>query len=519
MMDIIQYWDGPVPDDVKELTQSWKDKNPNHNHIFFDKKKASDFMKKNFTSDIYEAFLDVDIPAMSCDIFRVAYILKKGGIYVDCGTVCNKPIKDWELDIDKLTLLRKNNGWVWNGFISSPPENLVIKEIWKKIEKSLLIREDGNIWSLTGPKLFMDVCEYFSNIPFSFVDNKSERYESKYVELIYQSNSSSTFSIINNLSHKKIDHWSVLQNIMPLYKSSYFDSSVITCSAEKIDKKIVIHIGQHETGSTSIQQSLYSSRDYYKYCYPSVGLKGSGHHHLFDIFSSKSKEKALIAIENFVEEVRNEKTDTVIISSEYFSSNNEIEFKKESMNRVWANLSLLSSYFKDVVVVYYVRDQVSSVNSRINQAIKSRICLPAINLKKILKNPTLNYYIFDKTLRKFFPSAKVVPRLFGSKNLESGLVEDFSMIFGGLNLKEIGSNKSIENLECLAECMKINSMRISVDEKMKKKSLVIDGFDKKGGVVGKNKVSLLSDDELFYIKNFYNESNKEFLKLYSWAYI
>ena len=98
MKKIIQYWNADMPTDVKVLTETWQEMNPTFEYILFDHELAQKFMQEHFSKDIFNSFKQLTIPAMICDVFRVAVILKLGGIYVDCGTKCYKPVTELNLD-------------------------------------------------------------------------------------------------------------------------------------------------------------------------------------------------------------------------------------------------------------------------------------------------------------------------------------------------------------------------------------------------------------------------------------
>ena len=69
---------------------------------------------------MHDAFLDIRLPAMQADVFRIAFVLACGGLWVDAATTCLSPVKAW-LDLQTpLLLLRKPKQiapQAWNGLI------------------------------------------------------------------------------------------------------------------------------------------------------------------------------------------------------------------------------------------------------------------------------------------------------------------------------------------------------------------------------------------------------------------
>ncbi|GGC89151.1 hypothetical protein GCM10007216_19910 [Thalassobacillus devorans] len=79
---LIQYWDDAIiPEDVKKVMDTWtKSGLPK---IVFDKKSAGKFISDNFSDKFSEAYERCIHPAMRSDYFRLCYLYKNGGFYVD----------------------------------------------------------------------------------------------------------------------------------------------------------------------------------------------------------------------------------------------------------------------------------------------------------------------------------------------------------------------------------------------------------------------------------------------------
>lgn len=87
---LIQYWHDldALPEDVAQCLQSWKQLE-SHGFVvqLFDDKLARVFINENFDPQHVTAFDRCYHPAMRCDYFRLCYILKCGGFYVDADEV------------------------------------------------------------------------------------------------------------------------------------------------------------------------------------------------------------------------------------------------------------------------------------------------------------------------------------------------------------------------------------------------------------------------------------------------
>ena len=83
---LVQFWDDPanIPADVQGCMQSWEKLEAfGFVRVLFGDESARDFIRENFTAQHVSAFDACLHPAMRADYFRLCYILKLGGVYVD----------------------------------------------------------------------------------------------------------------------------------------------------------------------------------------------------------------------------------------------------------------------------------------------------------------------------------------------------------------------------------------------------------------------------------------------------
>lgn len=499
--EIIQYWENTPPLEIQKFINSWKEANPTFNHILFNKETASKFIKENFNENIYKAFLDIKFPAMASDVFRIAYILKRGGLYIDCASVAHNSITE-VIDCDTpLVLFKKNHGdRIPNGFFyANKPYNKIIYKIWSHIEKNLLTRKDGNIWSLTGPgvikKVFDDDPKFIQETTFI------KQNEIKYV-----------FDLVQKLEHKKkIFHWSTRQEIEPLYKDNFNYEPNIDSKLIKLlkSKKIIIHIGQHKTDSTAIQRYLVKEDDSKNYLYPKVGRTAAGHHKVIQL-STIDKQKIQSIFDDLYDEISKSSLDTIILSSEFFSSTNELSFKKINMSRLWKMLNKLISPFGEKTIFYYIREQAEAIELRLNQSIKSAICNDKIDINLIMKNPTLNYSLLYTVLQEYFPDSKIEYRQFSKNTLyKNDICSDFINFFSLYPIKEKieKSNTSINSLEKVSIFFKVNKTEYSIKEKMILKQIFSKNLKIKNN--DNKEFTILTKQDVSKIREHYDKLNSE----------
>lgn len=83
---LVQFWDdaSAVPDDVRACLDSWAPlEAAGFERALFDDTSARTFIDEHFSADHIDAFERCTHPAMRADYFRLCFILRFGGVYVD----------------------------------------------------------------------------------------------------------------------------------------------------------------------------------------------------------------------------------------------------------------------------------------------------------------------------------------------------------------------------------------------------------------------------------------------------
>mgnify|MGYP000005337360 FL=1 len=94
---IIQTWSEPssVSAEMHKAINSWKELNPEYDHILMYDEDCREFLYNNFTEDVLLAFDLMPKGAGKADLFRYCYLYTQGGVYVDVDNVCLKPLDEW----------------------------------------------------------------------------------------------------------------------------------------------------------------------------------------------------------------------------------------------------------------------------------------------------------------------------------------------------------------------------------------------------------------------------------------
>ena len=177
---IIQFWHDldDLPNDVQECLDSWKSlTRQGFNRFIFDNSAARNFIQERFSAKHVAAFDLCCHPAMCCDYFRLCYLLKLGGAYVDAdevyqGSDLNFFFNDDRLKVQPLCYDNSNgkmvqrcnflkldaysSNWIFyvnNNPIITPPGHPVIKLALERTTTILLNSPEkrSDIQATTGP--------------------------------------------------------------------------------------------------------------------------------------------------------------------------------------------------------------------------------------------------------------------------------------------------------------------------------------------------------------------------------
>lgn len=175
---IVQYWDtDDVPHDVMQCIETWRScANGRYSHKLFNKTAARSFISDHLEKSHVDAFDRCTHPAMGCDYFRLCFLAKSGGLYVDADDV-------WAgLNVEKLFGLgravlnplcydisaesmvpigdairddehqEQRIFYINNNPLIAPPGHALIKAALQAATTNLLAdRRSNDIQSLTGP--------------------------------------------------------------------------------------------------------------------------------------------------------------------------------------------------------------------------------------------------------------------------------------------------------------------------------------------------------------------------------
>lgn len=223
-------------------------------------------------------------------------------------------------------------------------------------------------------------------------------------------------------------------------------------------KKLIIHIGTHKTGTTSIQETLGNSQDILKKHGIFYPPEPPFNHYAFSAVFLNNPMNSFYARAGGFQSIEELQTDLnalkvhwaklfqysqeeiFVISAENFDAYEDGEVVK--LKR------FVNVYFDDIKIIVYMRHPITGIISRWEENIKHLNSQPSS--EEILKNVKKRYsFTFLESWLKYFGKENVIVRPFDNKALKNGdLIEDFfhSVNIPDININELNICRSNESL-------------------------------------------------------------------------
>jgi len=132
--NIFQTWSTKnISNNLRNLTETWTDKNPNYAYFLYDDNESELFIQKYFDIRIYNTYRRLIPGAFKADLWRYCILYIYGGVYVDIDTICINCIDSFlNEDIEFMTPIDFNNGKdtgthnLFNAFIASVAKHPIL---------------------------------------------------------------------------------------------------------------------------------------------------------------------------------------------------------------------------------------------------------------------------------------------------------------------------------------------------------------------------------------------------------
>ena len=281
-------------------------------------------------------------------------------------------------------------------------------------------------------------------------------------------------------------------------------------------KKVFIHIGQYKTGSTSIQKLMWENRKKlleYGILYPQSFIRDGAHFLITDFLRKEYRNMGeLVRLRPLREEIENSKASTAVISCESLSGATVRWFAPEMMRFMWQRLVEVLDGF-DVRVVFYVRRQDESINSRIIQEIKGQAKKASIEYESFLyKKSSMNYSYFYGLLEQVFGSGKIDVRLYDRRYLVNTDVRFDFLEY--LDLETCGLSVPISNENAAPSSKLIGFYRVinSLNLEANDYTLLTNGIWRELSSDDSPRAVIIGSRERANIMGYFRESNIRFIE-------
>jgi tetratricopeptide (TPR) repeat protein len=162
---IVQFWDtSPPPVEISEISDTWVQKNPTFSYVLFDEKSAAEFILSEYGNQTLTIFKFCHHPAMKADLFRLLYLARRGGYYVDADDECldgfswiSRHAREAKLVVvtgftkgDAVPALHLNNLFI--GAVAKHPVIIAaLSYAMDKLQTAFRLGLKADIWATTGP--------------------------------------------------------------------------------------------------------------------------------------------------------------------------------------------------------------------------------------------------------------------------------------------------------------------------------------------------------------------------------
>lgn len=134
-----------VDDCNTRLIKTWVLKNPSLDYRFMDDNACKNFIRDNFSDEVFVVYNSLPLGIMRADMWRLAVMYVHGGIYADTDTECIKCIDELLKDKDTVICHEHETGsFISNYFFAAKPKHQLFKDAIDEMVRNFHIAFDIN---------------------------------------------------------------------------------------------------------------------------------------------------------------------------------------------------------------------------------------------------------------------------------------------------------------------------------------------------------------------------------------
>ena len=151
---LIQYWDQRHPPrDIADLMRTWVETHPGYQYCRFDDTAAREYLIAHYPEAVLNAYHCATHPAQKSDLFRLAYLFREGGWYVDADDRCVGNLSTIAQPNAQLIVYQEQYATLGNNFMGCIAGEPVIGHALNLAVETLNRGDSEAIWLATGPGL------------------------------------------------------------------------------------------------------------------------------------------------------------------------------------------------------------------------------------------------------------------------------------------------------------------------------------------------------------------------------
>ena len=138
-----------------------------YEHRFVSTEERAEFIKANYSKEIFDAYCKIQIGAAQADFWRVLVLNKAGGVYLDIDGTLVTSLDNLIKKDDTIVFLKTKSG-ICNSFIAAAPNNPNLEKVINQIKKNIEENVIKGVFDLTGPGVFRKLFDInkFSTFPY-----------------------------------------------------------------------------------------------------------------------------------------------------------------------------------------------------------------------------------------------------------------------------------------------------------------------------------------------------------------
>lgn len=209
---LVLYWEGSLNPIIETNITKWRDLNLDFDVLIYNRITASNYIQKNYNSQILNCFLNCNPPAMQSDFFRLCALANESHVfYADCNfkplnpILSVIPLKENTGMLCRKTWIKTGESWIINGFAGNFGNKKIKSMFLMMLEIACLNiknKTSNNVWEVTGPGIW--------NMIYNKLDNFGDTiliFELWNGELTLKN----TLIELGKIKETNENHWSVFQ--------------------------------------------------------------------------------------------------------------------------------------------------------------------------------------------------------------------------------------------------------------------------------------------------------------------